>query len=183
MEGDASPGSGAAPERSRTYVNDVGVPVLQHPHIIRIAEEHVNGDNGRHPLSCIFCHQVFQLGETARQLGCGHTSHQPCLCASESRSCPGCGTTILFRGVRLMATRSRRACLVPPPLMAGTSISISSDHISDRSSITSTCPICHEDFEVGEDANQLNCGHIHHPNCISAWLPVKNNCPVCRAER
>ena len=59
-------------------------------------------------------------------------------------------------------------------------ITISGEHISDNNSITSSCPICYEDFELGEEADQLHCRHIFHQNCISPWLISNNSCPVCR---
>ena len=61
-------------------------------------------------------------------------------------------------------------------------IPISGDHISDNNSITSSCPICHDDFELGEEVGQLHYAHIFHPNCVSPWLRRKNTCPVCRRE-
>ena len=57
---------------------------------------------------------------------------------------------------------------------------VSCEHISDNSNITSNCPICLEDFELGEEASQPHCGHIFHKNCISQWWRSNNTCPVCR---
>ena len=82
------------------WLNDVGVKLLQHPRI-RIAEDTVNGDNGigNPNLLCIICQRVFEVGEIARELECGHTSHQSCLYASVTPRCPRCGT-LLFKRVR-----------------------------------------------------------------------------------
>ena len=68
------------------------------------------------------------------------------------------------------------------PLMAEMiPVPISRDHIGgDNNSVTSTCPICKEDFELGEEGGQLHCGHIFHKHCISRWLRLDNTCPVCR---
>ena len=61
-----------------------------------------------------------------------------------------------------------------------TAIPISSEHISDSASNTSTCPICLDDFEMGEAGGQLHCGHLYHQECISMWLTSDNTCPTCR---
>jgi hypothetical protein len=44
------------------------------------------------------------------------------------------------------------------------------------------CPICSEDFCVGNDETQLPCGHLFHKHCVIPWLEMKQNCPVCRQE-
>ena len=59
-------------------------------------------------------------------------------------------------------------------------IPISDDHISDSNSSTSTCPICLDDFVLGEAGGQLHCGHLYHQDCISTWLRSDNSCPTCR---
>ena len=61
-------------------------------------------------------------------------------------------------------------------------ISIAEGHISDKNSITSSCPCCYENFELGEEVCQLHCTHIFHENCITLWFRKKTNCPICRAE-
>lgn len=43
-----------------------------------------------------------------------------------------------------------------------------------------TCPICISNFDVGESVITLVCDHIFHEKCISEWLKVKKNCPLCR---
>ena len=44
------------------------------------------------------------------------------------------------------------------------------------------CAICLLDFEVNEDARQLNCGgrHKFHEICLFTWLENKRTCPKCR---
>ena len=43
-----------------------------------------------------------------------------------------------------------------------------------------SCAICQENFTNGEMLKQLICEHYYHDDCITPWLRVKNNCPVCR---
>jgi ribosomal protein S27AE len=42
------------------------------------------------------------------------------------------------------------------------------------------CPICQEDFSLGEYLKKLYCGHCYHTDCITPWMQAKNTCPVCR---
>ena len=45
------------------------------------------------------------------------------------------------------------------------------------------CPISHKRLALGDQATELQCGHIFSPPAISEWLRVySNTCPVCRAE-
>lgn len=45
-----------------------------------------------------------------------------------------------------------------------------------------SCPICSEDFVLGNEALRLPCSHIFHDACVMPWLEMKQNCPICRAE-
>lgn len=44
------------------------------------------------------------------------------------------------------------------------------------------CPICLEDFNIGEILNELICNHFYHKNCINNWIKSNNNCPICRSS-
>ena len=49
---------------------------------------------------------------------------------------------------------------------------------------TASCPVCLEDFQPGEEVLLSGCSNCHpgHIPCISRWLRVKGQCPVCREE-
>jgi hypothetical protein len=36
-------------------------------------------------------------------------------------------------------------------------------------------------MDVENDATSMQCGHIHHKECLTRWLRTHNTCPVCRS--
>ncbi len=43
-----------------------------------------------------------------------------------------------------------------------------------------SCVVCQEAFEDGASLCQLPCQHLFHSDCVTSWLKLRNNCPVCR---
>lgn len=45
------------------------------------------------------------------------------------------------------------------------------------------CPICFEDYKVGEEVSDLPvCNHMFHSRCIEKWLSQNPLCPMCRTN-
>eukprot|EP01041_Mallomonas_annulata_P005206 gene5206-10421_t len=45
-----------------------------------------------------------------------------------------------------------------------------------------SCPICSEDYVLGEVVTKLPCTHVFHRTCVLPWLEMKRTCPICRFE-
>mmetsp|Transcript_4702 Transcript_4702/g.5346 ORF Transcript_4702/g.5346 Transcript_4702/m.5346 type:complete len:653 (+) Transcript_4702:181-2139(+) len=46
--------------------------------------------------------------------------------------------------------------------------------------IDDSCPICLENFRMGDPYYVIDCGHIMHKDCLVQWTTKKNECPMCR---
>uniref|UniRef100_A0A1J3IDJ6 E3 ubiquitin-protein ligase SIS3 n=1 Tax=Noccaea caerulescens TaxID=107243 RepID=A0A1J3IDJ6_NOCCA len=44
------------------------------------------------------------------------------------------------------------------------------------------CPICLEEFKVGNEVRGLPCAHNFHVECIDQWLRLNVKCPRCRCS-
>jgi hypothetical protein len=45
-----------------------------------------------------------------------------------------------------------------------------------------TCSVCMSEIQKEEDTVLVPCGHLYHEPCLTTWLNMHNNCPVCRYE-
>ncbi|XP_077331756.1 E3 ubiquitin-protein ligase RNF126 [Lithobates pipiens] len=69
----------------------------------------------------------------------------------------------------------------PPPadnekIQALPTIKITEEHVGSALE----CPVCKEDYTIGENVRQLPCNHLFHNDCIIPWLEQHDTCPVCR---
>ncbi|XP_069820553.1 E3 ubiquitin-protein ligase RNF126 [Dendropsophus ebraccatus] len=69
----------------------------------------------------------------------------------------------------------------PPPadnekIQALPTVQVTDEHVGSGLE----CPVCKEDYTVGENVRQLPCNHLFHNNCIIPWLEQHDTCPVCR---
>eukprot|EP01018_Ginkgo_biloba_P019663 Gb_23008 [translate_table: standard] len=44
------------------------------------------------------------------------------------------------------------------------------------------CPVCLEQFSLGEHLLRLPCSHRFHLDCLTPWLIICGECPYCRAN-
>lgn len=55
--------------------------------------------------------------------------------------------------------------------------------VSGDELIGEQCTVCLTDFEAGDEAAQLPCGHIFHRACIKKWLSeCRTACPLCGVD-
>ncbi|KAI3841672.1 hypothetical protein MKW92_010252 [Papaver armeniacum] len=47
-----------------------------------------------------------------------------------------------------------------------------------------SCPICIEEWEAGDDVRSTICDHKYHASCIEQWLIIdeRGSCPYCRSQ-
>ncbi|XP_023820484.1 E3 ubiquitin-protein ligase RNF115 [Oryzias latipes] len=69
----------------------------------------------------------------------------------------------------------------PPPAEKEKISSLPTVNISqEQADCCMECPVCKEDFTVGEPVRKLPCNHFFHSDCIVPWLEMHDTCPVCR---
>nr|XP_043617050.1 E3 ubiquitin ligase BIG BROTHER-related-like [Erigeron canadensis] len=45
-----------------------------------------------------------------------------------------------------------------------------------------SCVVCQMDFNFGDRLITLPCSHQYHTKCITDWLKLRKNCPICQKE-
>ena len=55
--------------------------------------------------------------------------------------------------------------------------------------LNNDCSVCLEsiidsnnEIESTQDILELPCHHLFHRQCVTSWLNIKGNCPVCRMK-
>ncbi|XP_076977535.1 E3 ubiquitin-protein ligase RNF126 isoform X3 [Tamandua tetradactyla] len=69
----------------------------------------------------------------------------------------------------------------PPPadkekIQALPTVPVTEEHVGSGLE----CPVCKDDYALGESVRQLPCNHLFHDGCIVPWLEQHDSCPVCR---
>lgn len=69
----------------------------------------------------------------------------------------------------------------PPPadkekIQALPTVPVTEEHVGSGLE----CPVCKDDYALGEIVRQLPCNHLFHDSCIVPWLEQHDSCPVCR---
>lgn len=69
----------------------------------------------------------------------------------------------------------------PPPadkekIQALPTVPVTEEHVGSGLE----CPVCKDDYGLGEHVRQLPCNHFFHNGCIVPWLEQHDSCPVCR---
>lgn len=52
----------------------------------------------------------------------------------------------------------------------------------DGNTKQASCPICIEEFQLGETIREMPCHHQFHTECIVPWLYRHSVCPMCKVE-
>jgi hypothetical protein len=47
--------------------------------------------------------------------------------------------------------------------------------------VRTTCNICLDTIEVGDEVRDLHCKHFFHRGCADTWLAMSGTCPLCRS--
>ncbi|XAR53128.1 Ubiquitin--protein ligase [Bertholletia excelsa] len=73
--------------------------------------------------------------------------------------------------------------LGPPPAPRSVIEALPAALLTQENLVTDPrCPVCKEEFEVGEEVKVMPCKHFYHRDCIVPWLRMHDTCPVCRYE-
>jgi hypothetical protein len=59
-------------------------------------------------------------------------------------------------------------------------MTMTSDNLDDL--LLTECSVCLDEFTIGDKVMILPCYHNFHEKCIREWLPLHQNCPLCRAN-
>ena len=56
------------------------------------------------------------------------------------------------------------------------------EHYSPDAHKLSSCSICLNEFDAGQEIVKLGCLHLFDSDCLKRWVDDNKNCPICKAE-
>ena len=92
------------------------------------------------------------------------------------------GTAVMAAGVILVAPELLGANLGDgrPASFTEEFIDQKCTHVELKEPQTESCPVCLENFKLGETVYVLPCLHHYHRDCVMPWLVQSGQCSVCR---
>jgi len=57
---------------------------------------------------------------------------------------------------------------------------INNEHLNNNE--IKICPICLDNYNIGDKIVYLPCFHLYHSKCIKKWLKCSKNCPLCKKD-
>ncbi|XVF82679.1 hypothetical protein PTKIN_Ptkin16aG0068000 [Pterospermum kingtungense] len=88
----------------------------------------------------------------------------------------------LYRELTALAAANAATCADQSPAKEKAIEGLEKARVDEKFGDVGPCPVCLEEFLIGDEARRLPCSHIYHAGCIVEWLKKRDTCPVCRRD-